>query len=343
MAAGSGAGVTAVTLRDKVHFLSQPGAYPEQAAHVEVRETHLSYVFLTPARVYKMKKPIAHELVDLRTLDGREANCRAEVRLNRRLAPDVYLGIVALTRSDSGELMLDGKGALVEWLVCMQRLPAGAMLDHLIARDRLQPTDVAALAKRLGGFFAAQPGVDLDVDRHNAQLRDQVEASRCLLARSEFALPAASLSRVHGALSRYLDDGADLAARVRAGCIIEGHGDLRPEHVFLLTPPVVIDCLEFSRDLRLLDPFDEIAFLGLECARLGAPWVGPLLRQSIEAILQDHPPQRLHAFYTALRACVRARLALAHLQEPAPRRAHEWLPLARDYLTRAEHACAALA
>ncbi|HEU0203224.1 MAG TPA: hypothetical protein VFR86_22685 [Burkholderiaceae bacterium] len=343
----------AATLAEKVRFLSRPESYPGSPADVAVRETHLSYVFLTPTQVFKMKKPVAHAYGDLRTLAARGANCRAEVRLNRRLAPNVYLGIAALRQDLDGNLALSGEvsgelsgenrgaGEAVEWLVHMDRLPAAAMLDHLILHDLLTPADVNAVAKTLGDFFAAQPAVDVGVDRHVARLREQLEVSTRVLTRREFALPPAALASVHGAIARFLDDGSELAARVRTHRIIEGHGDLRPEHVCVVAPPVIIDCLEFSRELRLLDPLDEIAFLELECARLGAPWVGPLLRQSVEARLEDRPSARLLAFYTALRACIRARLAAAHLLEPEPHTPSKWLPLAHDYFVRAEQACAA--
>lgn len=333
--------VASVSLRDIVAFLSRPDTYRQFPSTIEVRETHLSFVFLSPTDVYKMKKPVAHAYGDLRNLDARGINCRAEVQLNRRLAPAVYLGVVAVTQETDGALALNGSGQVVEWLVHMQRLPEAAMLDYLILHGALQPAAVTALADRLGEFFAQQGGVDITSECYRAQLRQQLEISVQLLARSEFGLAAAA-SAVHAALSRYLDDGRELAARVDAGRIIEGHGDLRPEHVCLSTPPVIIDCLEFSRDLRLLDPFDEIAFLSLECARLGAAWVAPLLQRSIEARLHDHPPASLSAFYAALRACVRARLAVAYLLEPAPRRVQEWVPLARDYLACAESACPAL-
>jgi aminoglycoside phosphotransferase family enzyme len=331
-----------VTLVDKVRFLSESGSYRECPVAVELRETHMSYVFLTPAAVYKLKKPITNAYVDFRTLDARGANCRIEVQLNRRLAPHVYLGVVPLTQSCAGNLALEGDGEVVEWLVHMERLPAARMLDHLILHNLLLPADVAAVGRRLGEFFAVQPAVEIGVDRHVGQLRRQLEISTRLLARPQFALPPATLAAVHSALSRYLDDGVELAVRVRARRIVEGHGDLRPEHVCLLTPPVIIDCLEFSRDLRLVDPFDEIAFLDLECARLGAPWVGTLLRHTIEQRLQDHAPARLIAFYTALRACIRAHLAAAHLLEREPRTPAKWLPLARGYLARAAQACAEL-
>jgi aminoglycoside phosphotransferase family enzyme len=225
----------------------------------------------------------------------------------------------------------------------MRRLPAARMLDHLILHKLLLPSDVAAVGRQLGEFFAVQPAVEIGADRHVGQLRRQLEISMRLIARPQFALPPATLATVHGALRRFLDDGAELAARIQARRIVEGHGDLRPEHVCLLTPPVIIDCLEFSRDLRFVDPFDEIAFLGLECARMGAPEVGAWLQHTIEQRLQDHPSARLIAFYTALRACIRAHLAVAHLLEPEPRTPPKWLPLARDYLARAAQACAELA
>ena len=342
MRAGTHLARVPATLADKVRFLSEPGSDRERPVAVELRETHMSYVFLTPAAVYKMKKPITTADVDFRTLDARGANCRTEVQLNRRLAPHVYLGVVALTETCAGDLALEGDGEVVEWLVHMVRLPAARMLDHLILHNVLLPHDVSAVGRRLGEFFAAQPAVEISTDRYVEQLRRQLEIGIRLLVRPQFALPPTTLATVHSALSRFLDDGIELCARVRARRIVEGHGDLRPEHVCLLTPPAVIDCLEFSRDLRLVDPFDEIAFLDLECSRLGAPWVGPSLRHTIEQRLQDHPPARLIAFYTALRACIRAHLTAAHLLDPEPRTPAKWLPLARDYLTRAEQACAAL-
>jgi len=341
---GTTAGTTAgaVGIGDVVDFLRRPAAYPG-CPPVELRETHLSWVFLTPTEAYKLKKPVVNEFVDLRSLAGRLANCRAEVQLNRRLAGDVYRGLAQVTQSANGELAIDGDGRVIDWLVRMRRLPAEHMLDWLLEHERLQPEDVAAVARRLGDFFAAQPAIALGAGRHRMLLRQQLDLSRAMLARPEFGLPLQQIGAVHSAMERYLDDGADLAARVRMGRIVEGHGDLRPEHICLGAPPVIIDCLEFSRDLRLLDPFDEFAFLGLECARLGAPWVAPLLLQALAARLDDHPPMRLWHFYTALRACVRARLAVAHLLEPAPSRPQLWTPRALDYLARAGVACAALA
>ena len=113
---------------------------------------------------------------------------------------------------------------------------------------------------------------------------------------------------------------------------MEGHGDLRPEHVYLLGRPLVIDALEFNAALRQVDPLDELAGLALECERLGAPWIGPRLYARCAAALGGPPDPALLALYRLIRALRRARLALAHLAEPAPRTPGRWAPRARSYL-----------
>jgi aminoglycoside phosphotransferase family enzyme len=128
-----------------------------------------------------------------------------------------------------------------------------------------------------------------------------------------------------------------LVRRIADGIIVEGHGDLRPEHICLVTPPVIIDCLEFNRGLRLVDPFDEIAYLDLECRRLDAAWIGAKLLDMLTREVPP-PPPGLVDFYRASRALLRARLALAHLTEPDPRTPSKWEPRARTYIGLAEAA-----
>ena len=136
-ALADGAGVSACTapaagVAEKVAFLSRPDAYPHRADEVVVRETHMSWVFLAGPRVYKLKKPVRFPYLDFSTLARREAACRAELRLNRRLAGDVYVDVIPLTAMQH-RLALAGSGAVVDWLVVMRRLDERCMLDHAIA------------------------------------------------------------------------------------------------------------------------------------------------------------------------------------------------------------------
>ncbi|HTI52437.1 MAG TPA: hypothetical protein VL475_15845, partial [Planctomycetaceae bacterium] len=134
--------------------LSQPAAYPDPVAHVEVCQTHISVVFLAEDVVYKIKKPVKLSFLDFSTLDLRGRFCDAEVRLNRRLAPDVYLGVVPITQTGSG-LKFEGSGPPLEWAVKMRRLPEEATLEHLVVEGNVNGSQIAALARRIAGFHAA--------------------------------------------------------------------------------------------------------------------------------------------------------------------------------------------
>jgi aminoglycoside phosphotransferase family enzyme len=123
-----------------------------------------------------------------------------------------------------------------------------------------------------------------------------------------------------------------IAERIRMRRIFDGHGDLRPEHIWLTDGIRIIDCLEFNPRLRTADPFDEIAYLSLECERLGAAWAGEYIRRGIARGLHDDPPPELFLFYRCHRATLRARLAIAHLLEPNPRTPAKWPHVARTYL-----------
>ena len=314
---------------DKIALLSRPSTYGPAVTAVERIETHMSLVFLTDPFVYKLKKPVVYPFLDFGTPAVRERSCREEIRLNRRLAPDVYLGLSKITRRNDGTLALDGEGEVVDWLVRMRRLPRERLLDHRIAEGTVTPAQIEPLAEVLARFYGALPPSRLSADQVLDQLISEHQVNRSVLKGFEPQSSEPLLAEVQ----RFLDCDADLLrARVAAGRIVDGHGDLRPEHVCLNTPPVVIDCLEFNERLRQVDPFDEITFLGLDCARLGAPWIGPLLLQRLRASLGDDIDPRLLRFYAHYRACIRARLALSHLAEPSPREADRWQPLARTYL-----------
>lgn len=321
------------TLPETVAALRAPSSFPDMPFGVEARETRMSWVFLTDQFAYKLKKPVTTSHFDFSTPSLRRAWCEEEVRLNARLAPGIYLGVVPLARQPDGRLRVGGEGEVVDWLVRMRRLPADRMLDAAIRDATLRRTEVEAVADRLAEFYAAAAPVPLAETEYLARFAEEQTISRKLLHDPRFGLATAAVEAVLAPVDAVLrDEWGVLTARLMTGRIVEGHGDLRPEHVYLGQPPAVIDCLEFSRRLRLLDPFEELAFLGMECAALGAAWIGPLLVARCAARLGDSVPDRLIAFYTAFRAGMRARQAVAHLLDPTPREAAKWLPQARRYL-----------
>ncbi len=304
------------SLIEKLRFLGAPDAYAQRPVQVQVKQTRMSWPFLTDTTAYKLKKPIANTYLDFRTLSARAANCRDELMLNRRLAPEVYLGLSCLWVDAQGRLGLadvkdlDRSGEVVEWLVRMHRLPSALTLEHALRHGAIDAAQISAVGAVLGAFYRALPPCGISGPEHVALFKSQHGLNEAALRQPDFALNASQLQRVLGALQHWFAHESDLMhERVLQGRVVEGQGDLRPEHVFLTDPPVIIDGLEFNRSLRLVDWVDEIAFLTLECAVLGARPVGLALRAQIEQALQDVVPERLFQFYLAFRACLRARAA----------------------------------
>lgn len=297
----------------------------------------MSWVFLAGELVYKLKKPVSYSFLDFTTLEARRSNCFEEVRLNARLAEGVYLGVAPLHTTDAGELSLIPIGETVDWLVCMKRLPASSMLDEQIAASTVKQIDVSRAAAKLMRFYQASPALEVESHWVAARFTAEHAEDALLLSDSRFDLDTSKtkqvLARMRSALTRIKPI---LDRRATEKVYLEAHGDLRPEHVCLIAEPVFIDCLEFNRDLRVLDPFDEVAYLALECQRLGAAWIGETFLSAARQTLAAPAPEALISFYRAARALLRARLALAHLTEPEPRTPEKWEPRARQYVGIAE-------
>jgi aminoglycoside phosphotransferase family enzyme len=322
----------APTLDEKVEFLGRPEAYSPATNDLARRETHMSWVFLAGDRVYKLKKPVRFPYLDFSTLALREAACRAELQLNRRLAPEVYLGVVPLVATTHG-LSIGGSGVTVDWLVVMRRLDESETLEHRIQTGRVATWQLDRLAATLLQFYQRAVPVALEPVRYLSDWHRALAYNRRVLLEPRLRCPAGLVRHVDAVQRKFLSRrSALLDARVRARRIIDGHGDLRPEHIFLGDPVKIIDCLEFNARLRAVDPVDEIAFLSLECERLGAARAGEHVRRRVLGGLPDGGTEELFLFYRCQRASLRARLAIAHLLEPNPRTPQKWPRLARDYL-----------
>lgn len=330
--------LTDITLEAKVAFLRQPTSFPEPAWRVEAIETHMSWVFLTEKCAWKLKKPVHYDALDFRTLDARRHFCEEEVRLNRRLAPDVYLGVEALRVDSGGHLRLGGTGEAIDWLVRMRRLPEDRMLDYAIRNGEAGVADMDAVAARLATFFRECAPAPLGPEQYRLRLLYSIQQHAKELLAPDFRLSHDLIDSLSRALMTVLRQSASLFdERIKEGRVVEGHGDLRPEHVCLKKPvPLIIDCLEFSRELRTQDAGDEIAFLMLECERLGADALARRLLVSYRRKSGDDLPDGLVAFYQAYRALLRATIAVRHLYEEKFRYSPHWRRRALDYLALGE-------
>jgi aminoglycoside phosphotransferase family enzyme len=321
----------------KVAFLAQASSYPESTSAVRVIETHMSWVFVTDELVYKMKKPVLLPYLDFSTLSARKHFCEESLRLNRRLAPEVYLGIVAVTREQDGKLRLGGNGEPVEWLEKMRRLPEEAMLNVAIAAGGATEEDVRRFTRTLVQFYIQALPVEISAGQYRERLRRDIRDNNLALCDREYEFNGRRVERIVGAQLGLLDqDPRMFDLRVEAGKVIEAHGDLRPEHVCLLPQPVFIDCLEFNRDFRVMDVADELSYLAMECEFAGGAFIGPAIFATYEQQTGDRIPEWLVYFYKSYRALLRAKLAAWHTRDRAPAEHPKWLRRAGAYIDLAE-------
>ncbi len=324
-----------MTIERLIEALSRPGVLPGGGDGVpEVVQTHISAVFLAGDRAYKLKKPVDFGFLDFSTREKRARFAREELRLNRRLAPDIYLGLSPVRfrgeRSVEVGEPVEEPGEADELLVAMVRLPRDRMMDRLLAEGKVEEPDVERIGRLVAAFHARAetgPGVDEHgtreaVGRLALENFDQTEGFRGRFF--DPGLHAAMRRRTAGFLE---SRGRLFDHRVRRGRIRDGHGDLHSPNICLLPAgrPVIYDCIEFSPAYRCGDVASEIAFLAMDLEWRGRP---DLARAFVRAYLEQAEDRDLEAllpFYQAYRAMVRAKVsaltAAAEEVDPAAREA----------------------
>lgn len=297
-------------------------------------ETHISWVFVGQRDVYKVKKPVDLGFLDFSTLDQRRRFCQAEVELNRRLAPGVYLGVVPVFRDAEGRHRLGGEGEAgetatgepVDWAVRMKRLPEAARADHLLAEGRLTPSHLQALAQHLAAFHADARSDDETarfgtVEAIAGNVRENFQQTQETVASYVDPVQAAEIERWQ---LDFLDRRRELfEGRIAAGRVRDGHGDLRLEHVYFpgeasgdeggeqvdLGPVLVIDCIEFNRRFRFADVAADVAFLSMDLAWQGRVDLAESFLARYARAADDFDLYPLIDFYESYRAYVRAKVS----------------------------------
>jgi uncharacterized protein len=278
---------------------------------VQLVETHISWLFLAGGQAFKLKKPVRLPFVDYRTAQRRRRMCHEEVRLNARLAPSIYRGVVAVDTDTEGlRLGPDTAGAL-DYMVAMRRYEEQQSLAWVLARGTLDETVLERMAARLAAFHH-------DAPRYHGHRDPRIRVERAITSNIEELLELVTdegtAARVR-ALRRFMEEflaahAAIFAARADAGLVREVHGDLRAEHVILGPDVEVVDCVEFDAELRRIDVIDDLAFLVMDLRARGAESVAERLLGCYKRAGGDCGDPRLMWFYAAHRALVRAKVAL---------------------------------
>jgi uncharacterized protein len=293
--------------------------------HAQLIETHISWVLLAGEHAYKIKKPVKLPFVDYQSLEARRSFCEEELRLNRRLAPTLYLGVAQITGSHRAP-SLDGPGPALEYAVRMKRFPGGALFGERVAAQALTAHDVDALAVLLAGFHERAPrdGAEFATPaRRRAVALAALEGSAALATGAECA---------H--LRQWIEAAADAlaplwVARMADGHVRECHGDLHLDNIVALDGGVAaFDCIEFDPALRWIDVIDDIAFALMDFAARGRPGFAFRLLNGWLDRTGDHAALPALRFAVVSRALVRAQVEQLRGTDPAAARRYLDLALA---------------
>jgi len=302
-----------------VEALMDPGFYDHPVETVEYIQTHISSVFLTGEFAYKLKKPMDFGFLDFTTVELRRRYCEAEVELNRRLAPDVYLGTAPITVSD-GRPTLNGDGEPVDWLVVMRQMDGDLLGPEVLARGELDERLIDRIVDLLVPFYqvaATGEGVDtygtieavkFNTDENFEQTEKYVGSA---LSRRRFEAIRAFTD------SFYVERADLLERRIAEGRIRESHGDLHLRNIVFEEPPVIFDCIEFNERLRCGDVAVDLAFLAMDLDFRGVPELARRLIDHYVDLSDDLELPELMDLYRGYRAYVRGKIACLTSDDPA--------------------------
>lgn len=298
---------------DTLHqALLDPAFYPEVPQEVTFCETHISRLYFTGGYVYKVKKPVDFGFLNFTTLRRRAHFCHEEVRLNDRFAPDTYLRVAKIKRSNGG-FHLDGRGETVEYAVVMRLLPAARMLPRLLeTNDPALPQHMRDLARRLSQLQLSSM-ICGGKGRHLRNLRRNWEENfRQCRPMVGITLSAATFQHCQNFVSAFIArHRATFLRREAYGKIRDGHGDLHADHICLSKPILIFDCIEFNRRFRQDDVLSDIAFLLMDLDFRGRPDLAELLFSEWNRSLGDEEVAEsasLLVFFQLYRAFVRGKV-----------------------------------
>ena len=326
-------GIMFAALPTLITALLDPRCYPHGADRVELIETHASWLLLAGEFAYKIKKAITLPFPDYGTLEKREACCRAELMLNRRLAPDLYLDVVQI--GGTPEQPGFGKLPAIEWAVQMRRFDENGRLDHVAQRGELQPAQLSQLAATLCAFqqaaAVAAPGTRFGAPEQvlAAARENFVELRQLLPAHDQERIEALA----HWTEVEFARRAGDFVARKDNGFIREGHGDLHLANLVLIDGHVTpFDCIEFNEDFRWNDPASEIAFVWIDLLDHRRPGLAAWLLNAWLEASGDFKALAVLRFYAVYRAVVRAKVAALRAGQEETAQSLAELDAARGYL-----------
>lgn len=323
-----------------VQALLDPKIYPDATRGVELVQTQMSFVFLAGDYVYKVKKPVNLDYLDYTTLDKRRFYCQREVELNQRLCPDAYLGVVSIIEH-GGHFSVGGQGEVIEYAVKMRRLPKEAMMDVLLAKDKVSPAMLAGVAEKLVEFhrkaetnatisaFGDRDTIIVNTEENFNQTEKYIGNT---ISREKY-------QHIKAYTNRFIEENSALfRRRIANGRIRDCHGDLHAAHICFGNSICIYDCIEFNDRFRYCDVASEVAFLAMDLDHYGRADLSGDFVHAYVARSQDKELVALLNFYKCYRAYVRGKVESFKLDDPhiLNEEKARVLAIARNYFELAE-------
>ncbi len=331
-----------------IDSMMQNNFYPHNPQTVELVQTHISWVFIAGDYVYKIKKPMNFGFLDFSTLEKRKFYCEEELRLNKRLAPSIYLDVVSIKQDGRGQLTAGGEGNVVEYAVLMKKLPLDKMLKILLAQGKADAETLDAVAAKIAAFHQdAQTGGAIDEMGSIQTIRHNQEEN---FAQTEKYINLTAPSYQYLFIKNYVEQFLNakrllLEKRVAEHKIRDCHGDLHLEHICIAQDIIIFDCIEFNERFRFADVAAEVAFLTMDLDYNGYTRQAQDFERSYLKYTGDADMTKLLNFYRCYYAYVRGKVISFRLDQkeiPDPERAEikqtasKYFDLAYTYAARLE-------
>ena len=323
-----------------VQALLDPNIYPDASSKVELMQTQMSFVFLTGDYVYKVKKPVDLGYLDYTTLEKRRFYCQREVKLNRRLCPDAYLGVVSITR-EKDSFSIGVKGEVIEYAVKMLYLPQEAMLNVLLAKNRVSEEMINGVAQKMSEFHrkAETNATISDFGDLEAIITNTEENFIQTVKYISNTISQKGYRHIKDYTNGFIDGNTYLfRKRIADSKIRDCHGDLHAAHICFANDIYIYDCIEFNDRFRYCDVASEIAFLAMDLDNYGRKDLSRSFVDAYVAFSQDNELRQLLDFYKCYLAYVRGKVESFKLDDPhiSEEEKTKTLAVARKYFELAE-------
>ncbi len=294
-----------------VESMKKPDFYPDNPSVIELIQTHISFIFITDNYVYKVKKAVNFGFLDFTSLDKRKFYCAEELRLNRRLAPDIYLDVLEIGETKEGKLLFGTGHRVIDYAVRMRKIPQDRMLKKMLSEGKIQSPVFDAIAKKLSEFHSlADTGGEIDLigspetikfnhDENFAQTENYIGRT----------IPEYQYNFIRKYIYNFMDRHQDLLRqRVKDHRIRDCHGDLHLEHICIVNEIVIFDCIEFNERFRCGDVAAEVAFLTMDLDYNGYSYFGDVFVNAYVQYANDPQINTLLNFYKCYYAYVRGKV-----------------------------------